>query len=329
MKAGHATTAGATGRLETATIPGDLCQGIPLQCPRCKAGVAGLDCRRCGFSFHVTCGIVHALPPERVVHYARFVEEYERIRNAEGRGSENEDFYLGLPYLDVSGNNSEQWKIRACTYEHLTSRVLARFVPAGRGRILDLGAGNCWMSYRLSLAGYSPVAVDLITNNRDGLGAGSYYQRHVSQFFPRFRAEFSHLPFRSNKFDAAIFNASFHYSEDYEQALSEALRCVKHGGAVIIGDTPWYSCDDSGERMLAERRARFLDRYGTASDSIRSLEYLTDARLRDLARRFSIQWQVYCPEYGFKWAARPLVARLRGRREPARFRIYAAQKAAT
>jgi ubiquinone/menaquinone biosynthesis C-methylase UbiE len=58
-------------------------------------------------------GIVHALPPERAAHYARFIKDYERIRAAEGRGSESEDFYLGLPYKDTTGRNSNQWRIRA------------------------------------------------------------------------------------------------------------------------------------------------------------------------------------------------------------------------
>ena len=90
------------------------------------------------------------------------------------------------------------------------------------------------------------------------------------------------MPFQDEQFDAVIFNASFHYAEDYVATLREALRCVKTGGMVIISDTPWYSCDESGRRMVAERRSSFLERYGTASDSIKSLEYLTDERLRTL-----------------------------------------------
>lgn len=54
-------------------------------------------------------GIIYALPPERAAYYARFAQAYERIRAAEGRGSENPDFYLNLPYKDISGRNSRQW----------------------------------------------------------------------------------------------------------------------------------------------------------------------------------------------------------------------------
>ena len=48
---------------------------------------------------------------------------------------------------------------------------------------------------------------------------------------------------------------------------------------MIIADTPWYSDERSGLRMLEERRALFIKRYGFPSDELKSLEYLTDQRL--------------------------------------------------
>jgi ubiquinone/menaquinone biosynthesis C-methylase UbiE len=270
-------------------------------------------------------GIVHALPSERFAHYARFIEDYERIRVAEGRGSEGEDFYLGLPYKDVSGRNSNQWQIRARSYDYLIKHVL-KPNPYGGCRILDLGAGNGWMSFCLVLAGYCPFAVDLLINDRDGLGAAVHYQKHLPKLFPRFQAEIACLPFQNEQFDTVIFNASFHYSEDYTATLREAFRCVRSGGMVIIIDTPWYSCEESGSQMISERRAIFSQRYGTTSDAINSLEYLTNERLRVLEEQLSIQWDIHSPQYGFKWAMRPLMAKLRRKREPSRFRIYLARK---
>lgn len=269
-------------------------------------------------------GIVHALPPERVAHYAKFVAEYEHIRAAEGRGSQSEEYYLGLPYEDATGRNSSQWRIRARSFDGLLKHV---FNPEDRrGTILDLGAGNCWMSYRLALLGYRPIAVDLLTNEQDGLGAGAHYGKHLPICFPRFQAELTRLPFRDGQFDAIVFNASFHYSEDYETTLAEALRCLRVGGRVIVSDTPWYSRDESGKQMIAERRAAFLKGYGTASDSVKSIEYLTDERLRALEEKLSIQWTVHTPWYGFKWGMRPWMAKFRGKREPSRFRLYVAPK---
>lgn len=297
---------------------------VRMQCPRCRTDLIGLSCMQCGLRLWTSHGIVHALPPERVAHFARFMADYERIRAAEGRGSESKEFYLGLPYKDNSGRNSGQWHIRAQSYQCLINHVLE--TPGRRRTVLDIGAGNCWMSFRLALLGYRPIAVDLLTNEDDGLGAAVHYRDALPEFFPRFQAEITRLPFQSEQFDVVIFNASFHYSEDYEASLREAFRCLRRGGMVVISDTPWYSREESGREMVAERHAAFLQRYGTASGSIRSLEFLTDERLRALEEQLSIQWTAFSPRYGLKWAMRPLMARLRGRREPSRFRIYTARK---
>ena len=297
-----------------------------LQCPRCRSNISGMECRVCAFRLEINREIVHAMVPERIAYYAKFMEDYEHIRAAEGRGSGREEFYLGLPYTDTSGMNSTQWHIRARSFDYLIKHVLARMPRHGEGRILDLGAGNCWMSFRLALAGYRPVAVDLLTNDQDGLGAAAHYREHLRDFFPRFQAEAARLPFQSEQFDAVVFNASFHYSEDYEQTMREALRCLRSSGMVVITDTPWYSSETSGRQMVSEREATFLRNYGTASDSIRSIQYLTDERLRSLGEQFSIQWTVNLPYYGIRWAIRPFVAMLRNRREPSRFRIYTARK---
>ena len=301
--------------------------GVRPQCPRCRANIDRLDCQFCGLHMSVNNGIVNALSPDRAGHYSRFIADYERIRAAEGRGSQKDEFYLSLPYKDTSGRNSKQWKIRSRSYDYLMSHVLGRNLRREGGQILDLGAGNCWMSFRLALARYRPFAVDLLTNEYDGLGAAEHFRKHLPAMFPRFQAELARLPFQDEQFDAVIFNASFHYAEDYVTTLREALRCAKRGGMVIVSDTPWYSSEQSGRRMVLERNASFLERYGTASDSIKSLEYLTDERLRTLEEMLGIRWNIYYPRYGLKWAMRPLAATLLNRREPSRFRIYVTRKA--
>ncbi len=169
-------------------LPSNKASDIPhldvrLQCPRCRTDLAGLECLLCSFRFINIGGIIDALPLERAAHYSRFIEDYERIRAAEGRGSEGESFYLGLPYKDLSGRNHKQWEIRSRSYDYLIAHVLRRNLPSG-GWILDLGAGNCWMSFRLAAAGYHPFAVDLLTNDSDGLGAAEHYRRHLTEILP-------------------------------------------------------------------------------------------------------------------------------------------------
>jgi SAM-dependent methyltransferase len=242
----------------------------------------------------------------------RFLDDYLRIRRAEGRGSDDPAYYLALPFQDLSGKLASQWEMRGRTYRYFESRVLGR----NKLRVLDLGAGCGWMSYRLSLAGHRPVAVDILTDGRDGLGAARHYPA-----FPRFEAEFDRLPFADASFDLAVFNASVHYSADYVKTLAEVRRCVRKDGRIVILDSPVYRERVHGELMRKERRDQFLQRYGTESDHIRSVEYLDLATIEGLARELKIDWRVHKPWYGVAWHLRPLKAWLKGARPPSRFWI--------
>jgi len=287
------------------------------------------SCTNCYFQMLNDSGIWRALPPERAAHFERFTREYQTVREREGRGSSDPRYYLALPYKDLSGNNRQQWKIRSLTYRFLERRILPEIERRDtRGlNILDLGAGNGWMSYRLALRGYHPVAVDLLVSEMDGLAAAAHFGSRLPRLFPRVQAENERLPFAGNQFDVAIFNASFHYSEDYFATLGEAIRCLRPGGVAIIADTAWYERDSSGERMVTERRQAFTARYGFPSDGLISLEFLTDSRLNGLARHFCITWDVHRPFYGVRWTMRPFFAKLKGKRVPSRFRIYVAEVA--
>jgi SAM-dependent methyltransferase len=181
------------------------------------------------------------------------------------------------------------------------------------------------MSYRLAIQGHLPIAVDLLTNDRDGLGAAIHYNTAVDPLFPRVQAELNRLPFASSIFDLVIFNASFHYSENYERTFAEALRCTCPDGSIVIADTPWYAEEESGRRMVKEKHERFFGTYGFASDSIASLEYLTPDRLHRLQSMFGLEWGEIKPFYGIRWALRPLHAKLARRRTPSQFRIFAAR----
>jgi SAM-dependent methyltransferase len=312
----------------------DGSSAIALRCPRCGRSLgdlphdqATLICGHCTVNVPCERGVWKALLPERAAHFARFVEDYQFIRASEGRGSISDDYYLALPDRDLSGRNSAQWAIRARTFRYIERWILPRMITLTNPtlRILDLGAGNGWMSYRLARQGHAPIAVDLMTNDQDGLEAAEHYKKWLPALFPRFQAELDNLPFADGQFDLVIFNASFHYSENYEKTLTEALRCSRGNGTVLIADTPWYSDEQSGLRMLEERRALFMKRYGFPSDGLRSVEYLTDHRLSEMEKWFGIKWQVHEPYYGIRWQMRPWLARLRRRRDPSRFRIYAAK----
>jgi ubiquinone/menaquinone biosynthesis C-methylase UbiE len=183
--------------------------------------------------------------------------------------------------------------------------------------VLDLGAGNCWLSHRLSVRGHRPLAVDIFNDERDGLRAARHYPNTLRVV----EADFDHLPLNSKSFDLAIFNASFHYSVDYLRTLSEIRRCLRPSGLFLILDTPVYRLKEHGIRMVEERHAAFLKRYGFRSDALPSIEFLDIATLKLLQGSLGINWRILQPWYGWRWHIRPLNALLRRRRPPSKFWI--------
>ena len=249
----------------------------------------------------------------------KFLEEYRFIRHAEGRGSHDSEYYCALPFADTSGRNTAMWAMRATTYSYFERHVLRPLEKQKRRPldILDLGAGNCWFSHRLSLRHHRTLALDIFSDDWDGLSAARHYPIRL----PAVEAEFDELPVASGSFDLAIFNASFHYSTDYVKTLSEARRCLRAGGAIVILDSPIYRLREHGMRMVKEKHATFLCKYGFASDALPSMEFLDLSMLKVLTETLKIRWKVLRPWYGWRWHFRPFTAFLRRRRPPSRFWI--------
>ncbi len=276
-------------------------------------------CPSCGERWSCQDGIIRALTPDARRRYARFCEEYLAIRRAEGRGSDDPAYYLELPYRRGAGPVDWQWPMRARTYRCFERKILAP-IEGAAGRplsILDLGAGVGWLSYRLALRGHRAVALDLLDDPLDGLGAARHYPHEIR----RIQAELDRIPLADEQFDLVVFNASFHYATDYRAALRECRRVLGWGGQVAILDTPVYESYGHGERMREERQAGFERKYGFRSDSVLSMEYLDEKMIRALGKDLNMRWRVERPWYGLRWHLRPLKARLTGSRPPSRFKI--------
>jgi ubiquinone/menaquinone biosynthesis C-methylase UbiE len=286
-------------------------------CPRChgplqKISDHEMHCAADDLSFQQVDGIWKFLLPERESHYARFIGDYEKIRSLEGRHSQDANYYRSLPFEDLSGRFSADWRIRAASYKMLERLITPRMT------VIDLGAGNGWLSNRLAAHGCDAYAVDLLLNAEDGLGAWKHYKNT----FTPVQAEFGRLPFADGSSSLLIFNASFHYSEDYQETLAEALRVIEPQGIVIIMDSPVYHHAGSGEQMVNERKTAFLSQYGFASDALQSKNYMTYQQMEQLGKHMGIQWKHLRPFYGLRWILRPWRSRVRGQREPAEFGLW-------
>jgi SAM-dependent methyltransferase len=248
-----------------------------------------------------------------------FLEQYREVRRGEGRGSQDPNYYRALPYQDLTRKSSRMWAMRACTYRYFESRLLSSWEHVAKRSfdILDLGAGNCWMSYRLTLRNHRVTALDIFSDPLDGLGASHHYPVAI----PTIEAEFNALPFESHSFDLLVFNASIHYSTDYFATLREAQRCLRPTGRLVILDSPVYRKHEHGVQMVAERKRSYQQKYGFSSDAMRSIEFLDEPTLGSLAETLGLQWRIHRPWYGWRWHMRPLKAALGRRRPPSRFWI--------
>lgn len=299
-------------------------------CPHCQTALEQgapdeMRCPRDGLRFKRVEGIWRFLLPEREAHYGKFVREYEIVRRAEGRGAGDPAYYRALPYQDLSGRMRADWQIRAASFDLFLAEVLAPLEKDSPPlRILDLGAGNGWLSARLAQRGHAVAAVDLISNDFDGLGCYRYYET----VFTPVQAEFERLPFAAGAADLLVFNASLHYAVDIGTTLRAALRVLGPGQSsrLVILDSPVYRDAASGAQMVREREAQFEQRYGFPSNALASENYLTYVRLHELERELGLSWQLLTPAYGLRWALRPLKARLLGRREPASFHVIVGGK---
>ncbi|HEU0052762.1 MAG TPA: class I SAM-dependent methyltransferase [Longimicrobium sp.] len=257
---------------------------------------------------------------------ARFRAEYGAHRAAEGRGAGGVAELLALPYL-TTGPTAGQWAVRARTFDAFVARVvqpLAREV--GRAlRVLDLGAGNGWLCYRMAGLGHDATAVDVRDDAVDGLGAAAGYALHLPRPLARLAASFDALPVRSGAYDLAVFNASLHYALDLSAALGEAARAVRPGGRIAILDSPFYRRAEDGEAMVEEKRRTAEKRFGGRAGALTALpfvEYLTRERLAEASAPLGLAWRRHRVRYPLRYEARPLIAFLERRRTPSRFDLW-------
>ena len=240
---------------------------------------------------------------------SRFRAAYGEQRAAEGRAL-NRELMRELPYLSV-GRLAGQWAVRARTFDAFVTRIVQ---PMARRlarplRVLDLGAGNGWLSWRMSLAGHEAVAVDLRDDRVDGLGAAEAYLE------------------TDGRFERVMQRCIEHDDVEIAAALRDARHTARAGARIVILDSPFYAREADGERMLEEKRREAMMRFAERAEALMSLpfvEYLTRARLAAASEGLGLAWRRHRVRYPLRYELRPLVARVRGHRTPSRFDLWEA-----
>lgn len=271
------------------------------------------QCRSCGSGYVRVREIWRFLCDD--TRHAEFLNHYRAIRQVEGWGAADADYYRHLPSVQAADPQREIWRVRRASFNALLP------VIGKQQRVLDLGAGNGWLAYQMSRRGHSVAPVDLSDDDFDGLGALCRY----AVLPDAYQADFAALPFAAAQFDRVVFNASLHYARDLECAIAESIRVLAPAGLVIVMDSPMYHDAKSGRLMLEVKARSLKERFGL--DFVRgTLGFLTFSDFENLGRTFALDWDWIEPFVDARWATRQWRAKLRKKREPARFGLMVGKR---
>lgn len=296
----------------------------PFACPQCRASLEEAQgvwhCRACDRHFGRSQGLYRFLSPADQAALAPFHAQYRRVRERDGYRERSPEYYRKLPLVSPDHPRAAEWRIRRETYAQFQVRALPP-TWSGSLRVLDLGAGNGWLTHRLSASGCDAVAVDRLDDEEDGLGAC----RHYPLSFPAVQADFDRLPFCDASVDLVVLNGSLHYAADPARTLAEARRVLAPGGAVAVMDSPMFVHAEAGARMVDEQRRRFRDEYGVGDVVSDGVGFLTFAALADACRALGLHGRFFPTRGPLMWRLRRQLARARIRRAPAAFGLWVAR----
>lgn len=292
-------------------------------CPSCRTPLAktttGWNCSSESYDFGTTQNIPDFILPHRRADVDEFLNYYGQVRKAESWGSPQTEYYQELPFRDITDRYPSLWKVRSKTYRAFIDDLKSAY-PNSSANILDVGAGNCWLSYRLAQQGYNVTAADINLDSTDGLSVAQKLMQNGSARFRCVRSEFDFLPFPERSFDVIVFNASLHYSSDPVRTVQRTLPLLTTQGTIYILDSPLYHHSESGETMVRERIAYYHLRFGIQPPAKPVQSYLTFRQIEEIRTFANVTTQE--PNYGFFWRMRPWLAFLFQRREPARFLLF-------
>jgi SAM-dependent methyltransferase len=281
-----------------------------------EADGGALACRRCGTRFEERGGIYRFLSSRRTAAADPFQRQYRAVREREGYRSSAAEYYRRLPEVARGDPRAAEWRIRRESFTNLQWHAMPAKSDNG-GRVLDLGAGNGWLSHRLASAGHGVAAVDRLDDEADGLGACRHYPH-----FAAVQADFDALPFEPSQFDLVVFNGSLHYSADPTATLAEARRMLAPLGAIAVMDSPMFQREQDGHAMVAEQLRQIETLSGTGAAIRPGVGFLTFDALERSARSLGLHGRFFRSHGPVLWRLRRRLSRLKLRRSPAAFGVW-------
>jgi len=294
-------------------------------CPECAAETDadssnGVISFGCGRRFERRNGLYRFLTESRLTAAEPVIRQYRVVREREGYRVSRPEYYQMLPSVPPDDPHAPEWRLRRESFERLHRRILPSVGPEPI-RVLDVGAGNGWLSHRLASLGHQVVAVDRLDDELDGLGAWRHY---ATRFVP-VQADFDALPFAPGQFNLVVFNGSLHYSPNVAASLARAHRMLAPGGALAVMDSPMFRREAEGHAMVADKLRRFKTEYGLTEVVHPNVGFLTFAALAEAAVSLGLRGRFRRSRGPLMWRARRELAWIRLRRAPAAFGVWFAR----
>lgn len=199
-----------------------------------------IACETCGREYAIREGVLDLLvnPSPDVEREIEAWSSFCEDRNFSEEDREGaREWLLGLPMLEgKKGPRAEldTWR----RHGRAVFGLCAGMDWEGR-RVLELGAGRCWLSAHLARRGARVVAVDILEADELGLGCAEAFLGE-GVLFDRVLCDMHHLPFRTGSFDAVVATATLHHSPNPVALLEEVRRVTRPDGLLVAANEPLY-----------------------------------------------------------------------------------------
>ena len=189
-----------------------------------------ISCGTCHHAMPIVQGIVDAIQPGAAEIATREAAGNARfIADTSTDFQHDDDWLLRLPY--------STYHVPAEKGQDFVGNLerLIRVVGWGPGlRVADVGAGNCWASWRVAATGADVIATDISSVKYHGLASGRVMVDGHGHYFDRVLSEMEHLPFIDQSLDGVLIYGALHHSNDMPRTLAEVHRVLRPGGSALV-----------------------------------------------------------------------------------------------
>lgn len=217
-----------------------------------------------GHLFHYQDGVLQLLADDFAVELSRFTAVFSQMRNATQKRLLDASVYPQLPFIEPV-STSWEWRLRQYDLEVIGQRLPALTVnalgPANSGRklrLLDVGAWNGWLSYRLAMMGHEVTAVDYFIDEYDGLAAKKFYPAE----WQAIQMDLTDLSVLDTVFDAVILNRCLQFAPDPLRMLTQARTRLAPGGCLILTGLQFFAHTRRKAQQVSVYRQENRQKFG-------------------------------------------------------------------